>query len=175
MSKSTAHIHVLGGTSFNMPKLKKSSCRSDSVGAVRVVADKVAGIDLGTTNSTVAAMERGKPVIITNSEGQHTTSSVVAYTKVGDLLVGQIAAANDYQISTRWRPDRTPYLLSSGSSAIGARSTAKALVHRRYVVRRRRRRGDAASERWCGGKRKGGALVWRCSPEREGHRDGAGE
>jgi len=53
--------------------------------------EKVVGIDLGTTNSAVAAMEGGKPTIITNAEGQRTTPSVVAYTKNGDQLVGQIA------------------------------------------------------------------------------------
>ncbi len=52
---------------------------------------KVVGIDLGTTNSVVAVMEGGKPEVITNAEGQRTTPSVVAYTKKGDLLVGQIA------------------------------------------------------------------------------------
>ncbi|KAF8048846.1 hypothetical protein N665_2372s0001 [Sinapis alba] len=62
-----------------------------SVGPVRVVNEKVVGIDLGTTNSAVAAMEGGKPTIVTNAEGQRTTPSVVAYTKSGDRLVGQIA------------------------------------------------------------------------------------
>ena len=52
---------------------------------------KVIGIDLGTTNSVVAVMEGGKPEVITNAEGERTTPSVVAYTKKGDLLVGQIA------------------------------------------------------------------------------------
>jgi molecular chaperone DnaK len=52
---------------------------------------KVIGIDLGTTNSVVAVMEGGKPEVITNAEGQRTTPSVIAYTKKGDLLVGQIA------------------------------------------------------------------------------------
>jgi len=52
---------------------------------------KVIGIDLGTTNSVVAVMEGGKPEVIVNAEGQRTTPSVVAYTKKGDLLVGQIA------------------------------------------------------------------------------------
>merc|ERR1712232_651328 len=52
---------------------------------------KVIGIDLGTTNSVVAVMEGGKPDVITNSDGQRTTPSDVAYTKKGDLLVGQIA------------------------------------------------------------------------------------
>merc|ERR1712137_437650 len=51
----------------------------------------VVGIDLGTTNSVVAVMEGGKPEVITNSEGQRTTPSVMGYTKKGDLLVGQVA------------------------------------------------------------------------------------
>lgn len=62
-----------------------------AAGPLRVVAEKVVGIDLGTTNSAVAAMEGGKPTIVTNAEGQRTTPSVVAYTKNGDRLVGQIA------------------------------------------------------------------------------------
>jgi molecular chaperone DnaK len=52
---------------------------------------KVVGIDLGTTNSVIAVMEGGKPTVIPNAEGQRTTPSVVAYTKKGELLVGQIA------------------------------------------------------------------------------------
>ncbi|BAF29505.1 stromal 70 kDa heat shock-related protein, chloroplastic [Oryza sativa Japonica Group] len=59
--------------------------------AMRVACEKVVGIDLGTTNSAVAAMEGGKPTVITNAEGQRTTPSVVAYTKGGERLVGQIA------------------------------------------------------------------------------------
>ena len=52
---------------------------------------KVVGVDLGTTNSVVAVIEGSQPVVITNAEGLRTTPSVVAYTKKGDLLVGQIA------------------------------------------------------------------------------------
>jgi molecular chaperone DnaK len=52
---------------------------------------KVIGIDLGTTNSVVAVMEGGEPVVIPNSEGGRTTPSVVAFTKDGDRLVGQVA------------------------------------------------------------------------------------
>ena len=52
---------------------------------------KVIGIDLGTTNSVVAAIEGGKPTVITNVEGLRTTPSIVAYTKKEELLVGQIA------------------------------------------------------------------------------------
>ena len=52
---------------------------------------KVIGIDLGTTNSVVAVMEGGEPVVIPNSEGGRTTPSVVAFTKDGERLVGQVA------------------------------------------------------------------------------------
>ena len=50
---------------------------------------KVIGIDLGTTNSVVAVMEGGEPIIIPNAEGSRTTPSVVAFTKDGDRIVGQ--------------------------------------------------------------------------------------
>src|SRR5207249_5162880 len=52
---------------------------------------KVIGIDLGTTNSCVAIMEAGDPVVITNAEGSRITPSVVAFTDSGERLVGQIA------------------------------------------------------------------------------------
>src|SRR5215207_11144805 len=52
---------------------------------------KVIGIDLGTTNSCMAVMEGGEPVVIPNAEGTRTTPSVVAVTKGGERLVGQVA------------------------------------------------------------------------------------
>jgi molecular chaperone DnaK len=55
------------------------------------MANKVIGIDLGTTNSVVAVMEGGDPVVIPNAEGGRTTPSVVAFTKDGERLVGQVA------------------------------------------------------------------------------------
>ena len=63
---------------------------------------KIIGIDLGTTNSCVAVMEGGEPVVIANSEGARTTPSVVGFTKTGDRLVGQVAKR---QAITN--PDRT--------------------------------------------------------------------
>ena len=63
---------------------------------------KIIGIDLGTTNSCVAVMEGGEPVVIPNAEGARTTPSVVAFTKSGERLVGQVAKR---QAVTN--PDRT--------------------------------------------------------------------
>lgn len=63
---------------------------------------KVIGIDLGTTNSCVAVIEGGEPVVITNAEGARTTPSVVAFSKDGERMVGQVAKR---QAITN--PDRT--------------------------------------------------------------------
>ena len=63
---------------------------------------KIIGIDLGTTNSCVSVMEGGEPTVITNPEGARTTPSVVAFTKTGERLVGQVAKR---QAITN--PDRT--------------------------------------------------------------------
>ena len=52
---------------------------------------KIIGIDLGTTNSCVAVYEGGEPVVITNAEGARTTPSVVAFSKTGERMVGQVA------------------------------------------------------------------------------------
>src|SRR3974390_2729527 len=52
---------------------------------------KIIGIDLGTTNSVVSVMQGGEPVVIPNQEGGRTTPSVVAITKTGERLVGQVA------------------------------------------------------------------------------------
>ena len=52
---------------------------------------KVLGIDLGTTNSCMAVMEGGEPLVLENSEGARTTPSVVAFTKTGERLVGEAA------------------------------------------------------------------------------------
>jgi len=66
------------------------------------VMGKIIGIDLGTTNSCVSVMEGGEPVVITNAEGNRTTPSVVAFSKTGERMVGQVAKR---QAITN--PDRT--------------------------------------------------------------------
>ena len=63
---------------------------------------KAVGIDLGTTNSVVAVLEGGDPVVIANAEGARTTPSVVAFAKSGEVLVGEVAKR---QAITN--PDRT--------------------------------------------------------------------
>ena len=63
---------------------------------------KIIGIDLGTTNSCVAVLEGGEPVVIANAEGARTTPSVVAFAKTGERMVGQVAKR---QAVTN--PDRT--------------------------------------------------------------------
>ena len=75
---------------------------------------KIIGIDLGTTNSCVAVMEGGKPVVITNTEGVRTTPSVVAFTKTGERLVGEPAKRQavtnaDHTISSIKRHMGTDY------------------------------------------------------------------
>src|SRR4030081_1907831 len=63
---------------------------------------KAVGIDLGTTNSVVSTLEAGDPAVIPNSEGARTTPSVVAFSKTGEVLVGEVAKR---QAITN--PDRT--------------------------------------------------------------------
>ena len=91
---------------------------------------KVVGIDLGTTNSVVAVMEGTQPVVIPNAEGSRTTPSVVAFTKTGERLVGQLAKR---QAITN--PDRTISSIKRhmGEGDYTSRSTAR-------ITRRKRSR-----------------------------------
>ena len=78
---------------------------------------KIIGIDLGTTNSCVAVMEGGEPTVIANAEGGRTTASVVAFSKTGERMVGQVAKR---QAITN--PDRT---ISSIKREMGTSNTVE--------------------------------------------------
>ena len=101
------------------------------------MASKIIGIDLGTTNSVVAVMEGGDPVVIPNAEGGRTTPSVVAFTKDGERLVGQVAkrqaVTNPKQTifsikrfmgrrleEVKEETKRVPYKIASGANGMAA-------------------------------------------------------
>ena len=103
---------------------------------------KIIGIDLGTTNSVVAVMEGGEPVVITNSEGGRLTPSVVGFTKTGERLVGQVAKR---QAVTN--PENTVFSIKRfmGRRFDEVSEEMKMVPYR--VVARRRPRGRRAVER----------------------------
>ncbi len=82
--------------------MNNGKCRNYNRKVQVIIMAKIIGIDLGTTNSCVSVMEGGEPVVIANAEGARTTPSVVAFTKTGERLVGQVAKR---QAITN--PDRT--------------------------------------------------------------------
>ena len=100
---------------------------------------KIIGIDLGTTNSVVAVMQGGEPVVIPNQEGARTTPSVVAITKTGERLVGQVAKR---QAITN--PENTVYsikrFMGRRYDEVSGRSQARALQGGQGPARRRARR-----------------------------------
>ena len=89
---STFMIPRLLGSEFthSVVTTRKSPNTPKQSGAVHIMA-KAVGIDLGTTNSVVAVLEAGEAVVIPNSEGSRTTPSVVAFSKAGEVLVGEVA------------------------------------------------------------------------------------
>ena len=88
---------------------------------------KIIGIDLGTTNSCVAVMEGGEAVVIPNAEGNRTTPSVVAFSKDGERMVGQVAKR---QAITN--PDRTVISIKREMAPITRwTSTARSTPRRR--------------------------------------------
>jgi molecular chaperone DnaK len=73
------------------PLRTKEASETQPTERLQMTGDRIIGIDLGTTNSCVAIMEAGKPLIVENSEGTRTTPSVVAFTRTGERLVGHSA------------------------------------------------------------------------------------
>ena len=69
---------------------------------------KIIGIDLGTTNSCVAVMEGGDPVVIPNAEGNRTTPSVVAFSKTGERLVAYARATRLFDVPTEYKLEAHP-------------------------------------------------------------------
>ena len=90
---------------------------------------KVIGIDLGTTNSCVAVLENNQPVVITNSEGQRTTPSVVAFTKNGERLVGE-AAKRQAAVNV----DRTFFSIDRWEAISGQRWTESCIQLLRFLL-----------------------------------------
>ena len=139
---------------------------------------KIIGIDLGTTNSVVAVMEGGEPTVIASAEGGRTVPSVVAFTKTGDRLVGQLAKrqavtnpGNTVYSIKRFmgrRFDDAEVKRSQGSRPVHHREGPQERRHRRQAGRRqvvhaaRDQRDDPAeAQDRCGGL-----------PRREDHRGG---
>ena len=88
VNKRRAHK---SGRAFRESLFPKGQTGKTERSEIEIMAGKVIGIDLGTTNSCVAVMEGGEPVVITNAEGSRTTPSVVSFQKDGSRVVGQAA------------------------------------------------------------------------------------
>ena len=117
---------------------------------------KIIGIDLGTTNSVVAVMEGGEPMVITNPEGSRLTPSVVAFTKNGERLVGQVAKR---QAVTN--PENTVFSIKRFMGRrydevseemkmvpVRGRATPATATSQRQATARRTLRAAARSRRW---------------------------
>ena len=90
---------------------------------------KIIGIDLGTTNSCVAVMEGGKPVVVANTEGARTTPSVVAFTKTGERLVGEPAKRQAVTNSDKTISSIKRHM---GTRLQSRRSTERNILRRRF-------------------------------------------
>ena len=120
---------------------------------------KIIGIDLGTTNSCVAVMEGGKPVVIPNQEGSRTTPSVVAFTKTGERLVGEPAKRQavtnaDRTIASIKRHMGTDYKVTIDGKSYTPVSYTHLDVYKRQVQIR-----SFWKWPWCSGCRSGGKYA----------------
>ena len=138
-NRGPASCHRHGAFACGRPDCHRPLAHHPTI-SEEAMADKVIGIDLGTTNSVVAVMEGGDPVVIPNAEGGRTTPSVVGFTKDGERLVGQVAKR---QAVTN--PQNTVFSIKrfmGRTHERGAgRDEARSVQGRRRPERRRRRRG----------------------------------
>ena len=86
---------------------------------------RAVGIDLGTTNSAIAVLEGGEPTIIPNAEGARTTPSVVAFSKTGEVLVGEIAKRQAVTNVDRTISSVKRHMAPTGPPRLTARSTPR--------------------------------------------------
>ena len=98
---------------------------------------KIIGIDLGTTNSCVAVMEGGQPTVIANAEGSRTTPSVVAFTKDGERLIGQVAkrqaVTNPDRTGEKFDPNLENAILQ-GTEEDGEPGTVCQVLQKGYMI-----------------------------------------
>ena len=136
---------------------------------------KIIGIDLGTTNSCVAVMEGGEPVVIANAEGNRTTPSVVAFSKTGERMVGQVAKrqavtnhertiasikrhmGTDYKVDIdgkKYTPQEISAMilqkLKADAEAYLGESGHRGCHHRSRLLQRRPASGDQGRRQDCG-------------------------
>ena len=92
---------------------------------------KILGIDLGTTNSCMAVMEGGEPLVLENSEGKRTTPSVVAFAKNGERLVGEAAKRQAITSMSFWRENMGQIITTNGFALLaGAGSVSHARMEK---------------------------------------------
>ena len=131
---------------------------------------KIIGIDLGTTNSCVAVMEGGEAVVIPNAEGNRTTPSVVAFSKDGERMVGQVAKR---QAITN--PDRTVISIKREMGTnykvnVDGKSYTPGNFRHDPAEAEGRRRGLSGSDRYRGRHHRACVLQRRAAPGDEGRR-----
>ncbi len=132
---------------------------------------KVIGIDLGTTNSCVAVMEGGEAVVIPNAEGNRTTPSVVAFSKTGERMVGQVAKRQaitnpDRTISSIKREMGSDYKVDIDGKAYTPQEISAMILQKLKSGRR----GVSGPERFRGGHHRSRLLHGRSASGYEGCR-----
>ena len=132
---------------------------------------RAVGIDLGTTNSVVAVLEGGEPTVIANAEGARTTPSVVAFSKTGEVLVGEIAKRQAVTNVDRTITSVKRHMGTDWSSAIDDKKyTAQEISRARARQAQARRRGVPGRARHRRRHHRPGVLQRRRAPGHQGRR-----